>query len=108
MSTATTTKPITAEELFAMGDIGRCELVRGEIVKMPPAGAEHGDVAGEAFGRLWSFVRQHKLGKVYAAETGFIIARDPDTTRAADVAFVRADRVPPAPVRGFFPGAPDL
>jgi hypothetical protein len=28
----TYTRPGTAHELFEMGDIGRCELVRGEIV----------------------------------------------------------------------------
>ena len=28
--------------------------------------------------------------------------------RAPDVAFVRADRLPAAPVKGFFPGPPDL
>ena len=102
------TKLITAEELFQMGDIGRCELIRGEIVMMAPAGAEHGDVAGEAFGRIWSFVRPRKLGKVYAAETGFILARNPDVTRGADVAFVRKDRIPAGRLDGFFPGAPDL
>ncbi|HZK81778.1 MAG TPA: Uma2 family endonuclease [Humisphaera sp.] len=102
------TKPITAEELFEMGDIGRCELVRGEIVHRAPAGAEHGDVAGEIFGRIWSFVREHKRGKVYAAETGFTLARNPDVTRGADVAFVRSERVPRRRIRGYFPGAPDL
>jgi len=106
--TTQATKPVTAEELFAMGDIGRCELIRGEIVHLAPAGAEHGDVAGELLGMIWSFVRKHQLGKVYAAETGFTIARNPDTTRAPDVAFVRNDRVPVKPRRGFFEGAPDL
>jgi Uma2 family endonuclease len=103
-----TAQTITAEQLFEMGDIGRCELVRGEVVHMAPAGAEHGDLAGEIFGRIWSFVRQHNLGKVFAAETGFIIARDPDTVRAPDVAFVGKDRLPRRPVRGFFDGPPDL
>jgi Uma2 family endonuclease len=102
------TKAITAEELEAMGDIGRCELIRGEIVHMTPAGAEHGDVGGEAFHWVKAFVKEHRLGKVYSADTGFVIARDPDTVRAPDVAFVRAQRIPPHPVRGFFPGAPDL
>src|SRR2546421_8543374 len=102
------TRPITADELLAMGDIGRCELVRGEIVRMPPAGAEHGDVALEIAFRIKAHVKANQLGKVYAAETGFTIARDPDTTRGADVAFVRKDRVPPGRLRGFFPGAPDL
>ena len=36
---ATTTKLMTAEELLEMPDDGfRYELVRGELVKMPPAG----------------------------------------------------------------------
>jgi Uma2 family endonuclease len=42
------------------------------------------------------------------AETGFQISRDPDTVRAPDVAFVRAERLPAAEPLGFFPGAPDL
>jgi len=58
--------------------------------------------------QLTTFVKQHKLGRVYAAETGFVIARNPDTVRAPDVAFVRSERVPPPPPRGFFAGAPDL
>jgi Uma2 family endonuclease len=106
MSTAVT--PITAEQLLDMGDIGRCELVRGEIVRIPLAEFEHGDIAGELFYLVKQFVSTRKLGKVYAAETGFIIARNPDTVRAADVAFVRKDSVPSSPVRGFFPQAPDL
>lgn len=99
---------ITAEQLFEMGDIGRCELVRGEIIMMAPAGAEHGDIALNIAYCIKAHVIAQQLGKVYAAETGFIIARDPDTTRAPDVAFVRQSRVPATPVKGFFPGPPDL
>ena len=101
-------KIVTAEELARMGDIGRCELLYGEIVMMAPAFAEHGDIAGEVFGRIWTFVRQNNLGKVYAAETGFILARNPDVVRAPDVAFVRWARIAATPSRGFFDGAPDL
>ncbi|HEY8666274.1 MAG TPA: Uma2 family endonuclease [Tepidisphaeraceae bacterium] len=104
----TIAKPITAEELFAMGDIGRCELVRGKIIKMAPAGADHGDVAGEIFRLIKNYVIDKRLGKCYAAETGFQIERDPDTVRAPDVAFVQAKRVPAGRISGFFPGAPDL
>lgn len=99
---------ITADQLFEMGDIGRCELIRGEIIHMVPAGAEHGDVAMELGRLIANHVRAHKLGKTYAAETGFIIARNPDTVRAPDVAFVSNARLPAARVRRFFPGAPDL
>jgi Uma2 family endonuclease len=98
----------TARELLDAGDIGRCELVRGRLAMMSPAGANHGRVVGEIHGHLWVFVRQNRLGKVYGAETGFTIGRDPDTVRAPDVAFVAADRTHLVRPRGFFPGPPDL
>ena len=43
-----------------------------------------------------------------AVEAGFFVSHDPDTVRSPDVAFVRAERVPPGGVRAFFDGAPDL
>ena len=43
-----------------------------------------------------------------AVEAGFCVAHDPDTVRSPDVAFVRAERIPPGGVRAFFNGAPDL
>jgi Uma2 family endonuclease len=97
----------TAEELLRAQDIGRCELVRGELRLLIPPGADHGRVA-MALGRLIAnHVVEHDLGSTYAAETGFLLARDPDTVRAPDVAFVRAGR-PATPERGYYPGAPDL
>ena len=61
-------------------------------------------------GRLiGNHVKAVKLGKTYAAETGFIIERDPDTVRGADVAFVRAERL--AAImnpKKHIPFAPDL
>ncbi len=58
--------------------------------------------------RLANLVEQHELGAVFGAETGFVLARDPDTVLAPDVAFVRTDRLPAVAVPGFFPGPPDL
>ncbi len=44
-----------------------------------------------------------------AGGTGFILARNPDTVRAADVAFVRQSRIAEIGIPQFyFPGAPDL
>lgn len=54
-------------------------------------------------------MRANKLGRVYAAETGFRLALDPDTVRAPDVAFVRQERIEEVgKVEGYWPGAPDL
>ena len=75
---------------------------------MSPAGAFHGDVANTLAFMLTGHVKKHNLGKVFAAETGFILSRNPDTVRAPDVAFVRSDRVRAIPKEGFFQGAPDL
>ena len=49
------------------------------------------------------------MGKLYAAETGFLLARNPDSVRAPDIAFIRQERLPslrPAP--RWVPVIPDL
>jgi Uma2 family endonuclease len=98
----------TADELFQTADLGRCELVRGEIIMMSPAGSRHGAIALRIGSILLDFVNARGLGVVLGAETGFLIARDPDTVLAPDVAFVRRERVGEGLPEGFFPGSPDL
>ena len=104
------TSPMTAEELLDLPDDGlRHELVLGELRTMTPAGFEHGRVAMRMGSRIEAFVDAHGLGVVLGAETGFTLARDPDTVRAPDAAFVRTDRVPaPGDRAGFAALAPDL
>ena len=100
---------MTAEELLRrQPPHKRSELIKGQLAVREPAGARHGAVANELAFRITSHVRASNLGRVYAAETGFKIESDPDTVRAPDVAFIRADRlVEPDPV-GFLVIAPDL
>lgn len=107
---ATTTKPMTADDLWRMPRDGlRHELVRGELRTMAPAGAGHGIVTNNFAFLLTAHVKSRSLGVVFAAETGFRLWRNPDTVVGADVAFVRAERVPPGgPATGFWEGAPDL
>ena len=107
---AVETTLITAEELERMpGEDAHVELVKGEIVRMSPAGTEHGEVAYNVVAVLIDYVRETKAGKIYLAETGFTLSRNPDTVRAPDVAFVCAGRVATGPRnRGFFDGPPDL
>jgi Uma2 family endonuclease len=107
MNMSVVTQTMTAEELLRLPDDGyRYELVQGELRRMSPAGHEHGDIVTNIITHMNAFARSRGLGKVYS-ETGFVIARNPDTVRAPDVAFVRADRVVPRGP-GYFPGAPDL
>ncbi len=103
-------KLFTAEDLerLASGE-RRMELVKGKVYEMAPAGGRHGYAAMNTGVILGGHVRSHGLGRVFAAETGFILRRDPDTVRAPDVAFVaqsrlRVDEIPDS----FIELAPDL
>lgn len=110
MTMSTTTAPMTAEELLLLpSGEHRYELVKGELHTITPAGYEHGDVASEIGMLLREHVKRRQRDRVFGAETGFLIERDPDTVRAPDAAFVRQERIEEEGIpRGYFPGAPDL
>ncbi len=101
---------LTAEELLRMPDDGfRYELVRGELKRMVPAGHQHGRMVLNFTTPLDQHVRAHSLGRVYAAETGFLLASNPDLVRAPDAAFIRRERLEESgEAEGYWPGAPDL
>lgn len=101
--------PVTADELLRLpSGRRRYELVRGALRSMSPAGWRHGRIALR-FGRmLGAHVDAHGLGAAFAAETGFLLARNPDTVLAPDASFVRQERLQHAAPRGYFPGPPDL
>lgn len=56
---------------------------------------------------LGNFTATHKCGSV-VTETGFLLARDPDTVRAPDVAFISRERLARPRPKGYFEGAPDV
>jgi Uma2 family endonuclease len=100
---------MTADELLRL-DLPdkRTELVRGVLVVREPAGYLHGELAAELGNQLMNHVKANDLGRVLAAETGFKLSSDPDTVRAADVAFIARDRLPDPPPSGYAELAPDL
>ncbi len=105
----------TIEMLESLPDDGwQYILVEGRLVRMPPPGYDHGDVGENIAYALSDHVRAHRLGKVVVGETGWDLTRpgeEGDTVQASDLAFVRADRLPPPPPRKgttYRPIAPDL
>ncbi|MDZ7632684.1 MAG: Uma2 family endonuclease [Gemmatimonadaceae bacterium] len=100
---------MTAEDLLANPVPNMCtELVAGHILVREPPGYQHGDVAARLLVAIGTFAYAHKLGRVLAAESGFTLFRNPDTVRAPDVAFIRADRVPDRDLHTYPEFAPDL
>jgi Uma2 family endonuclease len=101
--------PITAAELERLYLPNKqVELVRGQLVVCEPPGTWHGRIAANLTLSLGGFVKQQGLGVVFAQDTGFQIAADPDTVRGADVAFVGTNEMHRIPRRGFAELAPDL
>jgi Uma2 family endonuclease len=100
---------ITGEELAAMGDIGRCELIDGRIVRMPPTGDEHGSVEGNFYAALRAFNDDRRTGKVRVGEVGIYTRRSPDRVRGADVLYISNERWSRRdPDRAFLDVAPEI
>jgi len=110
MSLPVTDRTFTVEELYAMPEDGlKHELQAGMLVSEPLPGFRHGWVATNIGTLLREHVRRNGQGVVIIHDTAFVLARDPDTVRGPDVAFVSSGRLAALadPVKAF-PGAPDL
>lgn len=103
MSTATKIihKLHTAEDLWNLPGDARATVIEGELREMPPPpGGEHGSntITLSAYATVHAL--EHDLGICFAAETGFVIASDPDTLAAPDWAFISKARAPhPVPAK---------
>jgi Uma2 family endonuclease len=97
---ATTEKLLTAEQFEQLPDDGKLyELIDGELREMAPTVNWHGEVESNLVIRLGSHVQRHALGRVSCGEVLYIVRRNPDRVRAADIAFIRQERVPPIEAR---------
>ncbi|MGQ9881407.1 MAG: Uma2 family endonuclease [Armatimonadota bacterium] len=88
----------------------RYELVRGELRELTPTGWEHGRICARLARLLDVYASEQGVGVVLGAETGCVLQTEPTpTVRAADVAFVRRDRLPEGMVpQQFGAVVPDL
>jgi len=87
------------------------ELVEGEIIEMSKASGLHGQITMLLSIKIASHVVENRLGIVTAAETGFMLERNPvgrDTVRALDIAFLSSETVPAVLPDQLVDVAPDL
>src|SRR5204862_4040398 len=100
---------MTAEELLHTNVPNkRTELVRGRLVVHEPPGGKHGNVTANLGARLWTHADLTGAGAVFVGDTGFTLARNPDTVRGPDIAFIRDERLPQPIPSTFLEFAPDL
>jgi Uma2 family endonuclease len=100
---------MTADELLVQQPLHKStELVRGRMIVREPSSGLHGRIAARLLYLIAHHVYTNRLGIVFAQDTGFHIATDPDTVRAPDVAFLRAERADLIPATGYGRVAPDL
>ena len=88
-------------------DESRHELVAGILVAEPLPSPRHDRTFRRLLRLLGDFVATHELGEVFG-ETGFVLARDPDTVRGPDLSFVSRERLSNFDDARFFSGSPDL
>jgi Uma2 family endonuclease len=107
MATVVKPKLLTAEEFMAsdLGE-GTFELVRGEVVEVPPPMPEHGRVCGNALFALETYGRQTSLGYALSNDSAVLTERGPDTVRGADVCFYSHARWPRSQVSNTLPPVP--
>lgn len=111
MTTATLTKPAlhTAEDLERLSAQGyHYELITGELREMAPPGGSHGSTTSRLTILVGILVIDKDLGETFAAETGFLVGRNPDTTLAPDFAFVSKGRLPNPLPKSYIPVIPDI
>ena len=98
---------MTAEELENLDDDShRHELIKGELLTMPPANYQHMRVCANLTMLLLQHVKANQLG-VIGTEGGYKLESNPDTVLGPDVSFVRKDRTD-VPLDAYYPGPPDL
>lgn len=101
-------KLLTAEEFAQLPYDGKkYDLVEGVLIEVCRPNIAHGKLQAEFAYLLKSYVKSHLIGDV-VTETGHILARNPDTVRGPDVAFMSKSRLGHDDQSGFYSKGPDL
>ena len=94
---------LTAEEFFLRDDFdSQTELVKGEVIQMPPADSYHGTICVNIAVLLKQHAKQHDSGHVFSNDGTIITERGPDSVRGADVGYISYAKIP----KGQYPRGP--
>lgn len=83
---------MTGEELACHPELEPCELVKGRVVPMAPAGPVHGSLEFRLAAKLVAYADESGRGVAMGGEVGIYTGRDPDTVRGADALFISHER----------------
>jgi Uma2 family endonuclease len=102
------TRLMTAQELAELPDDGyRYELIRGELIRMPPPRGDHGFRQARWAQLFLNYA--DVAGGAVTGESGYRLEIDPDTVLAPDVAYIRPGRPIAEAFRETYPAlAPDV
>lgn len=94
-ATAAPNVNMTAEEFLRdFGDMDGVELVRGQLVRLPMPGFQHGDICVSIISLLVNFVKPNDLGRIASNDTFVRVSKNPDSYRGPDVLYISYDRLP--------------
>ncbi len=90
-------------------DIQFERTAQGELIIMPPVGAESGNRELDLMGQLWAWNRQKKLGKTFSSSTCFRLPNG--ALRSPDASWIQLERwnqLSDADQKRFAPICPDF
>ena len=93
----------TLNDLRHVAENGKAELVKGELVPIPPAGGLPGYAAGEIFASLREYAQRTRTGYAFADNVGFIVDLPERQSFSPDAAFYTGELT-----MKFLKGAPVL
>lgn len=103
---------ITLDDLMALGEDARVEVINGVVVEMAPVGGLHHIAAGNIHYPIKTYVDEHELGIVFMDGLLYLMNENTRHLRdsfAPDVSFIRRENFPANwDIVLPFPGVPDF